>query len=133
MVFLEGISSVEEDGYSLRTRRNECVGIEYRMVFAIVGGGIYDGFFQFTRGDGSACGVLYMGVYRIRGGHGLHREIVFPPDARRDARFRGGCDDRRFLLVVARPRAGDEFTSRPVGLCSGGAGLSCRGRGIAPG
>ena len=63
MVFLEGISSVEEDGYSLRTRRNECVGIEYRMVFAIVGGGIYDGFFQFTRGDGSACGVLYMGVY----------------------------------------------------------------------
>lgn len=58
MVFLEGISSVEEDGYSLRTRRNECVGIEYRMVFAIVGGGIYDGFFQFTRGDGSACGVL---------------------------------------------------------------------------
>ena len=89
--------------------------------------------FQFTRGDGSACGVLYMGVYRIRGGHGLHREIVFPPDARRDARFRGGCDDRRFLLVVARPRAGDEFTSRPVGLCSGGAGLSCRGRGIAPG
>ena len=56
MVFLEGISSVEEDGYSLRTRRNECVGIEYRMVFAIVGGGIYDGFFQFTRGDGSACG-----------------------------------------------------------------------------
>lgn len=113
--------------------RNECVGIEYRMVFAIVGGGIYDGFFQFTRGDGSACGVLYMGVYRIRGGHGLHREIVFPPDARRDARFRGGCDDRRFLLVVARPRAGNEFTSRPVGLCSGGAGLSCRGRGIAPG
>ena len=90
MVFLEGISSVEENGYSLRTRRNECVGIEYRMVFAIVGGGIYDGFFQFTRGDGSACGVLYMGVYRIRGGHGLHREIVFPPDARRDARFRGG-------------------------------------------
>lgn len=76
MVFLEGISSVEEDGYSLRMRRNECVGIEYRMVFAIVGGGIYDGFFQFTRGDGSACGVLYMGVYRIRGGHGLHREIV---------------------------------------------------------
>ena len=76
MVFLEGISSMEEDGYSLRTRRNECVGIEYRMVFAIVGGGIYDGFFQFTRGDGSACGVLYMGVYRIRGGHGLHREIV---------------------------------------------------------
>ena len=67
MVFLEGISSMEEDGYSLRTRRNECVGIEYRMVFAIVGGGIYDGFFQFTRGDGSACGVLYMGVYRIRG------------------------------------------------------------------
>ena len=126
MVFLEGISSVEEDGYSLRTRRNECVGIEYRMVFAIVGGGIYDGFFQFTRGDGSACGVLYMGVYRIRGGHGLHREIVFPPDARRDARFRGGCDDRRFLLVVARPRAGDEFTSRPAGLCSRGAGLSCR-------
>ena len=46
MVFLEGISSVEEDGYSLRTRRNECVGIEYRMVFAIVGGGIYDGFFS---------------------------------------------------------------------------------------
>lgn len=40
--------------------RNECVGIEYRMVFAIVGGGIYDGFFQFTRGDGSVCGVLYM-------------------------------------------------------------------------
>ena len=55
MVFLEGISSMEEDGYSLRTRRNECVGIEYRMVFAIVGGGIYDGFFQFARGDGSAC------------------------------------------------------------------------------
>ena len=46
MVFLEGISSVEEGGYSFCTRRNECVGIEYRMVFAIVGGGIYDGFFQ---------------------------------------------------------------------------------------
>ena len=68
MVFLEGISSVEEGGYSFCTRRNECVGIEYRMVFAIVGGGIYDGFFQFPRGDGSACGVLYMGVYRIRAG-----------------------------------------------------------------
>ena len=103
---------MEEDGYSLRTRRDACVGIECRMVFAIVGGGIYDGFFQFARGDGSACGVLYMGVYRIRGGHGLHREIVFPPDARRDARFRGGCDDRRFLLVVASPCAGDEFASR---------------------
>lgn len=50
MVFLEGISSMEEDGYSLRTRRNECVGIEYRMVFAIVGGGIYDGFFQLPVG-----------------------------------------------------------------------------------
>ena len=73
---------MEEDDIPFLPRRNECVGIEYRMVFAIVGGGIYDGFFSSPVGMALLAGCCTWGVYRILGAVMVYTAKSFsPPDA----------------------------------------------------
>ena len=88
----------------------------------------HDRLFFIARRHGPARGVRDMGIHGAWRGYGVHGQVLFAAEPRRHARLCGGRDDRGFLLVAARARAGDDRAPWASGLRAGGARLPCRGR-----